>query len=72
MTYQLTACGVLRIEDSAFIPQDPTNRDWLEYQVWLVSGGQVLPLDETFNEVAPGGTLKTLANKWLAGIGRQP
>ncbi|MFJ4250691.1 hypothetical protein SAMN04488483_2761 [Pseudomonas helmanticensis] len=71
MTYQLTPCGVLRIEDSAFIPQDPTNRDWVAYQSWLVSGGQVLPLDEA-PEAAAGSTLKTLANKWLAGIGRQP
>ncbi|MGN4047539.1 hypothetical protein [Pseudomonas sp. SM4] len=71
MTYQLTACGVLRMEDSAFIPQDPTNRDWTEYQAWLSSGGQVLPLDEA-PEAAAGSNLKTLANKWLAGIGRQP
>jgi hypothetical protein len=69
MTYQLTACGVLRVEDSAFIPQDPTNRDWTEYQAWLSSGGQVLPLDET--PEAAAGTLKTLAKKWLTGIGRQ-
>ena len=47
MTYLLTAYGVLRMEDSAFIPQDLTNRDWLEYQEWLQSGGLVLPLNET-------------------------
>ena len=70
MTYQLTACGVLRIEDSAFIPQDSTNRDWLEYQAWLLAGGQVLPMGGTLETDVPGGTLKTLANKWLAGIAR--
>ncbi|MFW9080369.1 hypothetical protein ACOI9X_13990 [Pseudomonas sp. P2757] len=72
MTYQLTACGVLRMEGSAFIPQDPTNRDWLEYQEWLLSGGQVLPLNETLEKSAPDSTVKTLAKKWLAGISPQP
>ena len=72
MTYQLTAFGVFRTEDSAFIPQDPTNRDWLAYQEWLSAGGQVLPLNETLEELAPDSTLKTLAKKWLAGISSQP
>ena len=72
MTYQLTAYGVLRMEDSAFIPQDLTNRDWLEYQEWLQSGGLVLPLNETLETTAPDSIVKTLAKKWLAGISRQP
>ena len=72
MTYQLTAYGVLRMEDSAFIPQDLTNRDWLEYQEWLQSGGLVLPLNETLEKTAPDSPLKTLAKKWLAGLSRQP
>ncbi|MBN6775513.1 hypothetical protein JRG42_20445 [Pseudomonas granadensis] len=69
MSYQLTACGVLRLSDGAHIPPDPFNRDWFEYQAWLSSGGQALPMDEL-----PGatGTLKTLANKWLARSNRQP
>ncbi|EUB87953.1 hypothetical protein [Pseudomonas sp. GM30] len=72
MTYQLTACGVLRVEDAAFIPQDTTNRDWLEYQRWLLTGGQVLPLNEALEESAPNSTLTTLAKKWLGGVVRQP
>lgn len=72
MTYQLTAYGVLRMEDSAFIPQDLTNRDWLEYQEWLLSGGLVLPSNETPEKIAPDSSVKTLAKKWLAGISRQP
>ncbi len=72
MTYQLTACGVLRTEDFAFIPPDPTNRDWLEYQEWLLSGGQVQSPGGALGEAVEQSTLKTLANKWLAGIGRQP
>ncbi|UEM11982.1 hypothetical protein J4G43_047335 [Bradyrhizobium barranii subsp. barranii] len=41
--YQLTTPDtngpVLRIADSAFIPADPANRDWIEYQDWLAAGG---------------------------------
>jgi len=72
MSYQLTACGVLRLSDAAYIPQAITNRDWLEYQQWLLSGGQVLPSDEPFENPPLNSTLKTLANKWLASISRQP
>lgn len=72
MTYQLTACGVLRTEGSAFIPPDPTNRDWLEYQAWLLSCGRVHFPEGTLGKAVEQSTLKTLANKWLAGIRRQP
>ena len=72
MVYQLSACGVLRLADCAFIPQDPSNRDWLEFQQWQLSGGQVLPEDGVPVETAATGTLKTLANKWLARSNRQP
>lgn len=39
--YQLTATdqSVIRTEDQAFIPNDPANRDWAEYQDWLAGGG---------------------------------
>ncbi|MFJ4197544.1 hypothetical protein [Pseudomonas sp. NPDC089534] len=43
MDYRLTVNGVMRLSDAAYIPQDPGNRDWLEYQAWLSEGGQVLP-----------------------------
>lgn len=29
---------VLRVRDQAFIPSDPANRDFAEYQVWLDAG----------------------------------
>lgn len=38
--YQLTATdSVVRTADSANIPNDPANRDWVEYQKWLAEGG---------------------------------
>ena len=39
--YQLTATdqSVLRTLDQAWIPNDPANRDWVEYQQWLTDGG---------------------------------
>jgi hypothetical protein len=38
--YQLTATenSVIRTEDGACIPNDPANRDWIEYQNWLSLG----------------------------------
>ena len=40
--YQLTTQDengpVLRIADQAWIPADPANRDWQDYQTWLDQG----------------------------------
>jgi len=39
--YQLTATEstIIRTADGAFIPNDPANRDYAEYQEWLEDGG---------------------------------
>ena len=39
--YQLTATDaiVIRSADSAYIPNDPANRDYAEYLEWLEAGG---------------------------------
>ena len=46
--YQLTATdsSVIRTEDSACIPNDPANRDWVEYQNWLALGNEPDPYVE--------------------------
>ena len=48
--YRLTETDscVIRAVDSACIPDDPANRDWIEYQEWLADGGVPDPY------VAPG------------------
>ena len=41
-----TVSMVLRLIDNAFIPFDPANRDFQEYQEWIALGNQPLPADE--------------------------
>jgi len=37
---------IQRIADGAFIPFDPDNVDFQQYQKWLSKGNQPLPADE--------------------------
>lgn len=38
--------AISRIEDNAYIPFDPANVDFQQYQVWLSEGNVPLPPDE--------------------------
>jgi hypothetical protein len=42
--YQLTTgTSIKRLSDGAFIPNDPGNRDYREYQAWLDAGNTPEP-----------------------------
>jgi hypothetical protein len=36
--YRLADSGVVRQSDSAFVPGDSDNRDWVIYQAWVAAG----------------------------------
>jgi hypothetical protein len=46
--YKLTDSSniVQRLSDSAFIPFDPSNRDYQAYLKWLAEGNEPLPAEE--------------------------
>jgi hypothetical protein len=46
--YQLTATDsiVFHAPDQLWIPDDPANRDWVEYQAWLEEGNEPDPYVE--------------------------
>ena len=47
MTYQLTTSDcILRLEDNAFIPQDPANTDYAAYLAWVEAGNTPEPAPE--------------------------
>lgn len=41
--YKIKGSGVIRLTDGAFIPNDKSNRDWIEYKAWLTWGNVPLP-----------------------------
>ena len=42
--YQLTESGVLKIDENMHIPNEPLNRDWQEYLIWLSKGNTPDPI----------------------------
>ena len=60
--YQLTAYdSVIRTADGACIPNDPANRDWVEYQEWLDAGGVPDPVKPPINPYLNAQPAKTTA-----------
>lgn len=43
--YKLTDTGVFKKDENLFIPNDPLNRHWQEYQKWLSEGNTPDPKD---------------------------
>ncbi len=73
--YKLTATGVIRNSDSAYIPAEPLNRDWQDYIKWVSLGNTADPMDvhipiggtatvqnSVSNDIAYGALVKALAN----------
>jgi len=51
--YKLTQNGVINLKENKFIPNDPANKDWQEYQKWLKKGNTPIPeyvLDEDIDK----------------------
>jgi hypothetical protein len=44
--YETQVNGIIRLSDNVFIPFDPTNMDFVEYNKWLSEGNTPLPADE--------------------------
>ena len=62
MTYQLTTGDmILRLEDNAFIPQNPANNDYAAYLAWLEEGNTPEPAPEPMPVVEPTAAEKLAA-----------
>ena len=52
--YQLTnSNSVIRLFDNATIPCDDANRDWQEYQLWLLTGNTPNPIEPIVEDEIP-------------------
>lgn len=53
MNYKLTNTTSILRNDGAFIPADPTNVDYQQYEVWVKEGNTPLPADVPPVYIAP-------------------
>lgn len=66
--YQLTTgTSVIRTADRASIPNDPANRDWIEYQDFLAGGGVPDPVKPDIDPRLDGYHMGHTANQILGG-----
>jgi hypothetical protein len=65
--YRLTETTmVVRNADEAWIPDDPENRDWIEYQNWLAEGNTPDPYAVPVNASLDSFDPKTI--KQILGV----
>ena len=43
--YKINPYGGVILNNVVFIPEDPSNADWIEYQDWLAKGNTPIPAD---------------------------
>lgn len=65
--YKLKEGGVVRMYDGAHLPDDPTNRDWQEYQAWLAAGNTPQP-EFTPEEIAAKEEAEAAKRSELADV----
>lgn len=70
MSYKLRIGGVIHPQ-GFFVPEEPANRDWQEYQQWLTAGNMPEPADvPTPEQVAKAleiSEAQPVAKTWFAG-----
>jgi hypothetical protein len=70
--YQLTATdSVIRTADGAVIPDDPANRDWVEYQEWLAAGGVPDPYVRPKNVIPTTDFIARFTNQEYITLAKQ-
>ena len=48
--YKINPYGGVILDQIKFIPEDPANTDWIEFQAWLAEGNTPIPADQPFSE----------------------
>lgn len=66
--YQITDGGVLRERDSAFIPNDPANRDWQEYLAWVGAGNTADPAPTPTLAEEKASAVKTIERQFTSRV----